>query len=642
MKRHIYLKMKTIAEARQLFLSRFDLDNYLPPEEVPTSQARGRVTAAPVAARLSSPHYHSAAMDGYAVAAAATFGATQDRPKRLVLGQEAFPVNTGHPLPPGTDAVIMVENVHPVAEEQIQIEAAVYPWQHVRKVGEDLVAQEMVLPEKTEITPYALGALLAAGVTRVPVRRRPRVSIIPSGDELLSLQDLEAGELAAGRIIEFNAVVLAALVEQSGAIAAIHPIVPDRCAEIKAALLNALAESDMVIINAGSSAGTEDHTAAVIAELGEVLVHGVAMMPGKPTILGIVQGKPVMGNPGYPVSAVMSFEEFAAPLLAGLLGRRPAKRPVVLAQVAQNIPSKAGLEEFIRVTLGKVGDNLIATPLPRGAGTITSLVRADGIIRIPTISEGIAASQEAAIELLISPETLAETLVVIGSHDNTLDILATLLRRHYPDVRLSSAHVGSTGGLMALKNQRAHFAGSHLFDPASSSYNVPYIARLLPDLPLKLINLVWRQQGLMVLPGNPKDIQGVQDLSRPDIRFTNRQRGSGTRILLDYQLARLNLSPEAIQGYEQEEYTHMAVAVNVLSGAADTGLGIMAAARALGLDFLPVVEERYDLVVPLTTWQDERFQQVLAIIRSEEFKTMVQTLGGYDTRQTGEVLLEQG
>ncbi len=641
MKRHIYLNMKSVEEAREIFLGRFDLDAYLPPEEIATTAALGRVTAAPVFARLSSPHYHSAAMDGYAVVAEATFGASQDKPMLLELGTQAFPVNTGNALPGGTNAVIMVENVDPVDETHIQIEAAVYPWQHVRKVGEDLVAHEMVLPEKTEVTPYAMGALLAAGVTRLPVRRRPRVVIIPTGDELIAVPEIEAGPVPPGRIIEFNSVLLAALVEQLGALPQIYPIVADRRQEITAALADALGQGDMVIINAGSSAGTEDHTAQVIAELGEVLVHGVTMMPGKPTILGVVQGKPVMGNPGYPVSAALSFDQFAAPLLAGLLGRRLPPRPVVAAQPAQKIPSKAGLEEFIRVTLGKVGDRIMATPLPRGAGTITSLVRADGLIRIPAASEGVDAEKPVLTELLISEEQLWQTLVVIGSHDNTLDVLATLLRRHHPNLRLSSAHVGSTGGLMALKNRRAHFGGSHLFDPETDSYNVPYIQRLLPELPLKLVNLVHRAQGLMVLPGNPKNIRGFQDLTRPEVRFSNRQRGSGTRILLDYQLARLNLSPAAIPGYDLEEYTHMAVAVNVLSGAADTGLGIMAAAKALGLDFIPVVTERYDLVVPETTWIDARFQKLLEIIRSEEFRTAVAALDGYDTKDTGSILYEQ-
>jgi len=640
-KRHIYLDMKSVVEARQILLSCVDADSYLPPEEIATTAARGRVTAAPVYARLSSPHYHSAAMDGYAVAAEATFGATQDQPRQLRLGTEAFPVNTGNMLPPGTNAVIMVEHVHPLGEDVIQIEAAVYPWQHVRRVGEDLVAQEMVLPEQTVITPVAQGALLAAGVTRLSVRRQPRVIIIPTGDELIAAPGLESDEIPPGQIIEFNSVMLAGLVEEAGGVAVIFPVTPDRPEAIRAAVAEAVGQGDLVIINAGSSAGSEDYSAHVIAALGRVLVHGVAMMPGKPTILGTIQGQPVIGSPGYPVSAVLSFEEFVAPLIAALVGRPAPSRPTAEVYPAQKIPSRAGLEEFIRVTLGQVGDHLVATPLPRGAGTITSLVKADGIIRVPALSEGLEEGRPVTAELLLPPEELHHTLVVVGSHDNTLDLLATLLKRRTPRVRLTSAHVGSTGGLLALRKGRSHLGGSHLFDPDTQAYNVPYIQRYLPGLPLKLINLVYRQQGFIVSPGNPKNIQGFSDLTRPEVNFINRQRGSGTRILLDYQLQQKGLSDQAIQGYDREEFTHMAVAVNVLSGAADVGLGIMAAARALKLDFVPVVEERYDLVVPDSTFADERFQTLLAVIRSEDFRRAVADLGGYDTRETGMILWEQ-
>lgn len=641
MKRHIYLKMEPVAAAREKFLRRFDLEKLLPPEEIPTVAARGRVTAAPVYARLSSPHYHSAAMDGYAVAAEVTFGAAPDRPKRLRLGREAWPVNTGQALPPGTNAVIMVENVVPVGDEAIEIEAAVFPWQHVRKVGEDLVAREMVLPEKTEITPYAIAALLAAGVTRVQVRRRPRVYIMPTGNELLPVTALDAGELPPGRIIEFNSAMLAALVEQYGGLPEVGPIVPDTPEALREAIQTAVARADILLINAGSSAGTEDYTATILAELGEVLVHGVAMMPGKPTILAVVADKPVLGIPGYPASAALAFEEFAAPLLAALLGKHPPRRPTVVAEPAQKLPSRAGMEEIVRVTLGKVGDRIIATPLPRGAGTVTSLLRADGLLRIPPTSEGIAASQPVPVELLLAVDDLERTLVIIGSHDNTLDLLATLLRRHYPELRLASAHVGSTGGLLALQQGRAHLAGSHLFDPATATYNIPYIKRLLPELPLKVVHLVQREQGFIVLPDNPKNIRDFADLIRPEVRFTNRQRGSGTRILLDYELQRRQIAPHQINGYQQEEYTHMAVAVNVLSGVADVGLGILAAARALGLGFVPLVKERYELVVPATTFADERFQKLLALIRGEEFRQLAQELGGYDTSDTGKIVYEQ-
>ncbi len=640
MKRRIYLHMKSLEEARELWFARFDLKTLAAPEEVPTVAARGRVTAAPVIARRSSPAAHQAAMDGFAVAAAATFGATPDNPKRLNLGREAFAVNTGHLMPPGADAVIMVEQIPDPEADPIVIEAPIFPWQHVRRVGEDLVLGEMVLPEGTEISPWAQGALLAAGVTRVSVRRLPKVAIIPTGSELVPAAELDK-EPESGRLPEFNSVILSGLVAEAGGEATVFPVVPDDPALLITALKKALAAADVVLINAGSSAGSEDYTYQAVAALGEVLVHGVAMMPGKPTLLGLVAGKPVIGNPGYPVSAVLSFEQFAAPLIAGMAGKRLEPRPTLTVHPAQNLPSKPGLTEFIRVTLGRVGDRVIATPLPRGAGTITSLVRADGLLTVPSLSEGLEEDRPVAAELLVAPEEIEGTLVVLGSHDNTLDLLATLLRRRDPRLRLSSGHVGSLGGLMALRQGRAHLGGSHLLDPETNTYNVPFIKRYLAGVPLKLINLTWRQQGLMLAPGNPKGIRTIKDLARPGVRFINRQRGAGTRLLLDFLLQGEQLSAGAIQGYDREEYTHMAVAVNVFSGTADVGLGIMAAAKALGLDFIPLLPERYDLVVPESTFGEARFQVLLAVMRSPEFQEATAALGGYDLKDCGKILWEQ-
>ncbi len=640
MKRHIYLRMESPEKARELFLSRFDLQTMLPPEEIPTAAALGRVTAAPAMARWSSPAVHQAAMDGFAVTAAATFGATPESPRLLAVGREAFPLNTGHPLPPNTDAVIMVEQIPDPMADPITVEHPTFPWQHVRRVGEDLVAGEMVLPEGSRITPWDQGALLAAGVTRLMVRRLPKVAIIPTGSELTPVAEL-AAEPPPGRLPEFNSVILAGMVAEAGGIPEVRPIVPDDPGALTRALKEAVAAADLVLINAGSSAGTEDYTYQAVASLGEVLVHGVSMMPGKPTLLGVVNGKPVIGNPGYPVSAVLSFEEFAAPLISGLAGLRPAPRPTLMVHPAQNLPSKPGLTEYIRVTLGRVGDKVIATPLPRGAGVITSLVRADGILKVPALNEGLEEDRAVAAELLAPVEDIEGTLVVLGSHDNTLDLLGTLLRRRDPRLRLSSGHVGSLGGLMALRQGRSHLGGSHLFDEETDTYNVPYIQRYLPGLPLKLINLAWRQQGLMVLPGNPKNIRSIPDLTREGVSFINRQRGAGTRVLLDYLLKQEGLTADAVQGYEREEYTHMAVAVNVLSGTADAGLGILAAARALGLDFIPLLPERYDLVVPETTFQDHRFQTLLAVIRSQDFMDAARALGGYDLQDCGKILWEQ-
>ncbi|HZE22052.1 MAG TPA: substrate-binding domain-containing protein, partial [Desulfobaccales bacterium] len=429
------------------------------------------------------------------------------------------------------------------------------------------------------------------------------MAIIPTGTELVPVADLDR-DLPPGKLPEFNSVILAGLVVEAGGVPEVKAIVPDDPQGLAAALKDALTTSDLVLINAGSSAGTEDYTYQAIDSLGEVLVHGVAMMPGKPTVLGVAVGKPVIGNPGYPVSAVLSFEQFAAPLIAGLAGQPLPRRPTRYVRPAQNLPSKPGLTEFIRVTLGRVGDKVIATPLPRGAGTITSLVRADGLLTVPALSEGLEEDRPVIAELLVAPEDLEGTLVVLGSHDNTLDLLATMLRRRDHRLRLSSGHVGSLGGLMALRQSRAHLGGSHMLDPETNTYNVPFIQKYLEGVPLKLINLAWREQGLMVAAGNPKQIKTIKDLARPEVRFINRQRGAGTRLLLDYLLKEEGLEADQVQGYEREEYTHMAVAVNVFSGTADVGLGIMAAARALGLDFIPLLPERYDLVVPETTFAD--------------------------------------
>ena len=464
MKRHIYLRMKSVPEAREIFLSRFDLKNLLPPEEIPTVAARGRVTAAPVWARRSSPATHQAAMDGFAVLAASTFGATPEQPKHLTVGQEAFPINTGHIMPPETDAVIMVEYVPDPEADPITVEAPVFPWHNVRRIGEDMVAGEMVLPEGVEITPWAQGALLAAGVTRVSVRRLPKVIIIPTGSELVPTSELDR-DLPPDHLPEFNSVILAGLVIEVGGVPEVRAIVPDDVSSLTGALKDALGDADVVIINAGSSAGTEDYTYQAVANLGEVLVHGVSMMPGKPTLLGVVDGKPVIGNPGYPVSAVLSFEQFVAPLLSGIVGKLIPPRSTMEVYPAQNLPSKPGLTEFIRVTLGRVGEKVIATPLPRGAGTITSLVKADGLLVVPALSEGLEEDRPVTAELLVRPEDIEGTLVVLGSHDNTIDLLATLLKRKDFRLRLSSGHVGSQGGLMALRQGRAHLGAAICLTP---------------------------------------------------------------------------------------------------------------------------------------------------------------------------------
>ncbi len=597
-----------------LFLSRLDKKNYPGVEKARVTQSLGRVTAFPVYARISSPNFHMAAMDGFAVSAKTTFGAGPDRVQRLRIGSEAWPVNTGFPIPQGTNAVIMIEDVSFVDDISFEIEKALAPWQNVRRVGEDFVASEMILPARHIITAYDQGALIAGGVTVVDVVEKPRVVLIPTGSELAQPESTDGSEQVSGKIFEFNTIVLSGLIEAAGGTAARTEIVPDDFEIIKDAIRNAVnSDAHIVVVNAGSSAGSEDFTAAAVRELGEVLVHGVAMMPGKPTILGLIQGKPVIGNPGYPVSAILSFEVFGIPIIEAMQGVPARQRPTMKAVAVRKIPSKLGREEFLRVKLGRVGDRVIAAPLPRGAGSITTLTRADGIIRIPSRSEGINQGSEVTVELLRAPAEIERTLVAIGSHDLILDLLADELIPR--SVYLSSSHVGSMGGLLALKNGNAHLATSHLLDLETGIYNWSYIKRFIPEIPVKLFHCVMREQGFMVPRGNPKGILGFKDLTRDDVKFINRQSGAGTRVLLDYHLAELGIDPGNIDGYEMEEYTHTSVAVAVLSGVADVGMGVLSAANALGLDFVPVATEQYDIVIPEEFVNDVKVQTLLEILR---------------------------
>jgi molybdopterin molybdotransferase/putative molybdopterin biosynthesis protein len=578
-------------------------------------------------------------MDGFAVRAEDTFGAGPGRAMDFRIGVNAWPINTGRPIPPNTNAVIMIENVHFEDEDHFEVEQASVPWQHVRRVGEDFVASEMILPGHHMITAYEVGALIAGGIVNVEVVQKPQVLFIPTGSELVSQEILATRQPEPGETPEYNTVILSALAEHAGAVAKRHPILSDDFELLKAAILEGVrSDCHMVVVNAGSSAGSEDFTAAAIKTLGEVLVHGVAMMPGKPTILGIVEDKPVIGNPGYPVSAILSFEVFGMPVLEAMQGLHRHDRPTISAVMARKIPSKLGQEEFFRVKLGRVGDRVIAAPLPRGAGSITTLTKADGILRIPATSEGIDRFADVHVELLRHASDIDRTLVVIGSHDLTLDILADELIPH--NVFLSSSHVGSLGGLLALKNHTAHFATSHLLDTDTGEYNRPYIRKYIPEIPVKVFHGVMREQGLIVPRGNPKGIRGFEDLVRDDIRFINRQAGAGTRVLLDYHLDRLGLESETIKGYELEEYTHTSVAVAVLSGVADVGMGVLAAARALGLDFVPVATEQYDLVIPEEFINDSRIIILLDTMGGAPFKQRVVALGGYGVDRTGEELPE--
>jgi putative molybdopterin biosynthesis protein len=620
---------------------------------VPLDEAVGRVTAEPVWAQTSSPPFDAAAMDGIAVRAADTVGASETSPVRLAAS--AFEVvDTGDPIPGNFDAVVMREDVH-TDGDAVELRGAAAPYQHVRSIGEDVSAAELLLPAGHRLRPVDVAAAGAAGATELVVRRRPVVAVIPTGDEIRPV----GSELGEGELPDTNSLMLTAQAEAVGADVRRHEVVPDVPDQIAAAVREAAVEADLVVVIAGSSAGRDDHTAAVVADIGTLAVHGVAVRPGHPVVLGVVEsgppiagtdagaqatpvpvpaapddrarGTPVLGAPGYPVSASLTFDIFAAPLLARLQGAPPPESSVANARLARKLASTMGMDDWVRVRLGRVGGQLVATPLPRGAGVLTSLVRADGLLVVPAELEGHHAGEEVSVRLLRGVGEIERTIVATGSHDLVLDLAASALRESDPRLTLASSNVGSLGGLTALRDGLCHVAGSHLLDPESGEYTLPYVERLLPGRDVSVVRLVHREQGLIVAPGNPLGIAGIEDVAKRGLRYVNRQRGAGTRVLLDHELAQSGISPEAIVGYEREEHTHLAVAAAVAAGRADCGLGVLAAARAFGLDFVSVAKEPYDLVFE----PDPILEPLWTLLESAAFRRAVEELGGYDSTEMG-------
>ncbi|HHV39441.1 MAG TPA: molybdopterin biosynthesis protein [Tepidimicrobium sp.] len=596
-------------------------------EEIEVEAALGRVTYRAIHAKVSSPNYNAAAMDGIVVESVKTWGATELNPKVLEEGKSFRYVNTGNVVEDPYDAVIMIEDVIDMGEGKVQILKAAHPWQHIRPIGEDIVATEMIVPSGHKIRPIDMGALISGGIDKLKVYKRPRVGIIPTGTEIID----NFGELETGKIMDSNSRVFEALILENGGTPRRYDTVEDDHELIKRAVLKGVMENDILIIGAGSSAGTKDYTVDVIEELGEVVIHGVAMKPGKPTILGIIDKKPVIGIPGYPVSAYLVFETFVKPLILQFIGLDEETSSFVKATTSKKITSSLKSRELIRVNLGYVEDRLIATPLSSGAGVTMSLVKADGIAVIPQSLEGIEAGDTVDVRLLKPMDRIKDTLVSIGSHDLIMDIIGDMMS-------LSSGHVGSMGGILAMKRGECHIAPIHLLDMETGEYNIPYVKRYFPGQRMAIIKGVKRQQGFMVKKGNRQDIQSLSDLTKDGVVYVNRQRGAGTRILLDYYLNRDGIDSSQIEGYDREMTTHMAVAMAVKTGSATTGLGIYSAAKALELDFIDIAYEEYDFLLPYKMLEDKRIKEFLDVLKSNEFIERVASLGGYEFEDIGEVI----
>ena len=641
-KRNLYLSNVPVEEALAKYFSA--LEGLLVPkfEEIRVEESLDRITSEAVYARCCSPLFNAAAMDGIAVKAAATAGARESNPLTLKAGKDFIPVDTGDPVQLPYDAVIMAEDLIEADEETVKILESVPAWQHIRPIGEDIVAGEMILPGRHRIRPIDIGVLLSGGITRINVYAKPRVAIYPTGTEIVEAETIKTGENPKdGEIIESNTRMFEAMVNQAGGTGLRFPVIPDDYGLLKETVKKASEEYDMVIVNAGSSAGSEDFTVHVLRELGEVIVHGVAMKPGKPVILAKINNKPVIGTPGYPVSAYLAFETFAAPVLSALTGHRAGSSQKAEAALSRRLVSSLRHREYVRVKVGRVDGKLVASPLARGAGAAMSLVRADGFCVISQNSEGIEAGETAPVKLYRTLDEINKTLVVVGSHDLIIDIISDMMGASGDDAYLASTHVGSMGGLMALKRGECHIAPTHLLDEDTGVYNVSWIKNTFPGQEICLIKGVGRIQGLIIPKGNPRGIKSVADLvSRggSEIRYINRQKGAGTRLFLDYQLKKAGISSSGINGYDREATTHMAVAAAVQSGSADAGMGIASAAKAMNLDFIPLGEEEYDFAVLPHFLELKEMGIFLDILKSPAFHEKLKELDGYAWDRAGEII----
>jgi len=631
-----YLTNTPLDEARDTYLNVLKGHGLKPRiETIRVQDALRRISAHAVYAKICAPHYNACAMDGIALDSSITFGATETTPVRLAEAQ-FHRVDTGDPLPAGCDAVVMMEDV--VEEDgAFELYGAAIPWQHIRQIGEDISAGDMIIPSFTEITPSCMGAMLAGGVLEVEVLTQPVIGIIPTGDEIV----LPTDQPAEGDIIEFNSTIFSGMLTEWGCIPRVFPIVKDELESIRNVLTDAIRLCDGVIINAGSSGGSEDFTAEAIRGVGEVFLHGIAIKPGKPAILAAAAGQdntcvPVIGVPGYPVSGILVMDMLFKPVVELLTGRQASKPDQSEAVVSRRLTSSLKYRELIRTRLGKVGGKLVAVPLNRGAGVVSSFVKADGIIDVPQDKEGYEAGDYVNVILVRKLDDIEHTLVITGSHDPLLDEAADIMRREWPGSQVASSHVGSMGAIMALKRQEAHLGGIHLLDEETGTYNIPYVRKYFPGGGVVLLECVGRSQGLILPKGNPKEIQGIADLA--GLNYVNRQKGSGTRILCDYLFQQLGMEPASVKGYDREEFTHTAVAAAIAAGTADAGLGILSAARIYGLDFIPVYDEQYDLLVAEDVLELEKVRRLVEAIQGEEFAGRLRALGGYTLKEPGRII----
>lgn len=623
-----------LEEAQERWINELEFQKITPltpPETISVKESRGRVTAEIIYAKVSSPHFYMSAIDGMTVKSSDTFLASET-PIKLKIGKQAIFIDTGMPIPEGFNAVIPIDEVKFHSVEIMEISRPANPWQNIKPVGEDLAAKEVIIPNNYLIRSLDVGAMLTGGVTSLKVREKPKAGIISVGEELVS----PGNPLKVGQIYESTSYILSNLATEYGALPRIYKACKKNKANIKARIKTILKEVDFLTIIAGKSEGTK-LLAEIISEMGDLILFGVNSKPGQSVCAGIIGNKCILGLPCYPVSTFISFELFAKPVIYKMLGIKFSNRETIRAILGREINSPEGIDEFLRVKIGLIDSKIVAVPISRGADILMSLVEADGIIKIESELTNVSMGSEVMVELLTAKENLKNNLLIAGTHDICLDIIGNTLLKNTPAVCLYSSNVGSHNGIKAIKEGNTHLAGIHLFDLETGEYNVPTVKKMLKNIPIILVNLFHRHLGLIVKKGNPKKIKDLHDLIRDDIKFINRNFTSGTRVVIDYFFAKLGINKEGINGYKDEVYNHMSLAAAISSGSADVGIGILAAARSLKLDFIPVIPERFDIIVPKIFLGNKNVQAFLQLLETKEFKKEVSALGGYDLTYTGKI-----
>lgn len=628
-------------------------------EVIPLPRAVGRVLAEDVTAPIDVPPFDRAAMDGYALKAADTFYSEEEKPSTLKLlgyvlagekkkielsAGECAGIATGAPIPKGANAVVMVEYTHR-EKDRVKIYRPVAPGENIMAAGSDIMQGELILRAGAVLSPRETGVLAALGITRVPVYKKPRAALISTGDEILE----PGSDLEYGKIYDVNARAIGDAVVENGGEVEFLGIVEDKPEPLLRKLKEAVAgDYDLILTSGGTSAGIGDLSYRVFDELGKpgVVVHGIAIKPGKPTIIAFARGKPIFGLPGYPTSAMIIFDVFVAPILRGLAGLGKKSLKKIKAKAAMRLYSGRGRYEYLLVNLVKgLGEEYSAYPLLTGSGAITTLAEADGFIEIPANTEMIAEGTILDVTLLSDTIKPAD-LTIIGSHCIGIDLILSTAANVAP-LSAKVINVGSSGGLAAVRRGESDISGTHLIDESTGEYNFPFLRKLVVADKAYLVRGYDREQGFLIAKGNPNGIEGIQDMFRSDVSFINRNPGSGTRVLLDLELAKLaeekgtdlKAVVEKISGYEIEAKSHSAVAAAVAFGRADMGLAIKTVAEHYSLDFIPLREEKYDFAIPKDRIDKPAVKRFLDVLRSKEFSRELEKTPGLKTNsETGKII----